>query len=55
MPERIIKQNGAIEFVPTKEEKESRDKHAGKKKAADFTQNEINELVVAIAKKLNLL
>lgn len=55
MPERIIKQNGAIEFVPTNEEKDIKIKYKGKKKPADFTQEEINELVIKMAKKNNLI
>ena len=55
MPKRIENQSGAIEYIDTAEEKQSKEKHKAKKKGADLTLDEVKELVYLIAKKLNLL
>lgn len=55
MSERIEYSSGAVEYIDTAEEKQSKEKHKAKKKAADLTDAEVKELVFKIAKKLNLI
>ena len=52
---KIILPNGAIEYVDTEEEKESKKKFKAKKKASDLTDIDIKELVFKLAKKANIL
>lgn len=55
MPKKIIHTSGAVEFVDTDEEKEAKVKHQGKKKSKDFSQEEINDLTIQLAKMANLI
>ena len=52
---KITHTNGSIEYVPDEKEQESKDKHSGKKKESDFTQKEINELTIDLARRANLI
>ena len=52
---KIKHKSGAVEYIPNKLDKPSRDKHKGKKDVKDFEQKDINELVIALAKRAGLL
>ena len=54
MPQQNRLQSGALENVPTKEEKDLKDKYKGKK-AKDLSTADIQELVLEIAKLLKIL
>lgn len=54
MSKRIVKTNGAIEYIDTQEEKIFKTAHKGKA-ATDLNLNEVKELVYKIAKHLNLI
>ncbi len=47
--------SGAIEYVDTAEEKESKKKYRTKKKPSDLTDAQVKELVFALARRANLL
>ena len=48
--DRIKHQSGAIEYVPGKKEKDSKEKYKTVKKAADLTDTQVKELVYKLAK-----
>ena len=52
---RTIVPGGAIEYIPTDEEKTSKKKYKARKKASDLTDADLKELVYALAKRFNLL
>jgi len=52
---KIIHPSGAIEYVDTQEEKESKEKYKTKKKGSDLTDSEVRNLVYLLAKKENLI
>ncbi len=47
--------SGAIEYLPTEEEKTSKEKYKAAKKASDLTDSDLKDLVYKLAKKANLL
>jgi len=52
---KITHKSGAIENIPDEKEQASKNKYSGKKKDDDFTQKELNELTVELAKRANLI
>lgn len=52
---KITHKKGAIEYIPDEKEQAIKDKHSGKKKDADFTQKELNELTVELARRGGLI
>lgn len=52
---KITLPNGAIQWIDTEEEKTSKKKYKAKKKPADLTNKDLQELVYELAKRANLL
>ncbi len=52
---KIIHKTGAIEYLPNEKEQTSRDKYKDKKKESDFTQKQLNELTVELARRAGLI
>jgi len=48
-------QSGAYEYSDTVEEKDSKKKYKAKKKSADLSNKDLQELVYALAKRANLI
>lgn len=53
--EKIIRPNGAIEYIFTAKEKTRRKKFRSKKNGSTLTLDEVKELVFELARKENLL
>ena len=53
--DKITLPGGAIEYRDTADEKASKEKYKAKKKAADLTNKDMQELIYKLAKLANLL
>jgi len=52
---KIIYPSGAIEYVDTEEEANSKEKYKTKKEPADLTIQDLQELIYELAKRANLI